>query len=142
MSENIERKNAELRILENKENQRINRLKAFFGKAPPKRKVKVKKRGGMKASVFNNSQINKAFESLSKDEKEMYKLAGEQLYNNEMVTASDPLSVRMEESFAYISHSIKAGLHPSELDFNELTVMEECGGEKWYEEFGYSKNDI
>ena len=41
-----------------------------------------------------------------------------------------------------IEDSLKKGLYPSDLENNEIQILERTYGEKWYLKFGFSKNDL
>ena len=48
----------------------------------------------------------------------------------------------MSEAVAYVINGLKSGLHPKDMDPNEILLLNSNIGEKWYEEFGYTKEDI
>lgn len=118
---------------------RKDRIKSFFTNVQViKKPLKSRSTPSTVASVFNNPQINAAYDKLSDKEKDYYKAAGKNMYNADMI--SDPIGYRIKESYAYIKTSLDAGLHPSELTSDEINILEECAGKDWYNKFGYDKN--
>jgi hypothetical protein len=115
---------------------RKNRIKNFFNSRDVKTSVVKYTTPSTTASVFNNPQINAAYDNLSDKEKNYYKEAGKSMYNTDMI--SDPLGHRIKESYAYIKTSLDSGLDPKELTVNEVHILEECAGKDWYSKFGYS----
>jgi len=95
--------------------------------------------------LFNNPMIDSALKALSPEDVEKYKKIGEEMYGNMNFVDSEILNnmpAPIAEAVAYISESIKSGLHPSMLDENEIKVLEEAYGENWYLKFDYCKEDL
>lgn len=81
---------------------------------------------------------------MTQEQIDEYKQMGEEMYNTIDFSTSEVLnnpSDPLLESVAYISEGIKSGMHPSFLDEDELKVMCEWSGDKWYEKFGYDSLD-
>ena len=97
--------------------------------------------------LFNNPMVNNAIKSLSKEELEKYKKVGEQMYSN-MNNFTDSKNIRnnltssMEEAVAYVEEGLKSGLLPSDLTEDEVILLVETYGEKWYEKYGYTKEEV
>jgi hypothetical protein len=99
----------------------------------------------MSSSLFNSEFAKSAIASLSDEDKRKYKKIGEELYGNINFEDSEVLNnipPPMEEALAYIKEQLKAGLHPSALEENEKVFLEDAYGEKWYEDWGYTKEDL
>jgi len=47
-----------------------------------------------------------------------------------------------DEIIAYITQQLKDGLHPSMMEENEVNVMKEKYGDKWYTKWGYVEGDL
>jgi hypothetical protein len=95
-------------------------------------------------SLFNNPMINAAKESMSEKDLEKYRKLGESMYANIDFekAAVNNIPPDMEDFLVYISSAIKSGLHPSMLSHDEKKFMNEIVGEKWYENYGYVKEDL
>lgn len=95
-------------------------------------------------TLYKDSDIFEAhkeqFNSLPAEEKQKMKEAGEQIYScmNEDGTMKDPL----DEAMVYIRHGLDSGLHPRDLEKNELQVVIEKIGENWYENWGWTQEDM
>ena len=96
------------------------------------------------ADLFNNPMINAAKRSMAPEEIERLKKLGESMYenidfeNNEVNNMPPP----MVEALAYVCESLKSGLHPSYLEENEIALLKEGFGEKWYERWNYTEEDL
>ena len=96
------------------------------------------------SDLFNNPMINAVRESMSAEDLEKYKRIGESMYANidyEKAAVSN-MPPEMEDYLVYINGAIKSGLHPSMLSTDEKKFMNEIVGEKWYEDYGYTKEDL
>ena len=85
--------------------------------------------------------MEKDFEFLRKSS---YKKMGEVMYKNmdKMNQENSNLPESFQEATAYIITGLQSGLHPRDMDINEIILLTNTMGEKWYEQFGYSKEDI
>ena len=68
-----------------------------------------------------------------------YQRKGEAMYNtvefeNNEIIGKDPLL----DFIAYISEGLDSGLHPRDLEPDEVKAMCAHYGEKWYEKFGHT----
>jgi hypothetical protein len=94
--------------------------------------------------IFSNPMIQAAKKALSKEDRERYAKLGEELFKNidfEKCNV-DNIPPIMEESIMYIESMLKSGLHPSMLNDDEKFILKDVLGEKWYEKYGYVKEDL
>jgi len=95
--------------------------------------------------IWNNPMVNNALKSMTKEQIEEYKKVGEYMYNSvnfedkKIINNLDP---PIEESIAYIEEGIKSGLLPQDLTENEVSILNKAYGEKWYERYGFKKDDV
>ena len=99
-----------------------------------------------KNDLFNNPMVDSALNNMSHDQLRRYKELGEEMYstvNHVDSTLLNNLPPPLAESAAYIIEGLKSGLLPSDLDENEISIMEEAYGKnKWYTQYGYTKEDL
>jgi hypothetical protein len=102
-------------------------------------------------TLWNNPMINNARKHMSPEDLEKYKMMGESMYGDidfptsKIITENNNslnLPEHMVDALMYIIETIKSGLHPSMLEENEIKLLEEAYGNKWYEQFGYVKEDL
>ena len=96
------------------------------------------------SNLFNNPMINAAREAMSSEDLEKYRKLGESMYANIDFekAAVNNIPPEMEDFLVYINSALKSGLHPSMLLSDEKKFMNEIVGEKWYEKYGYIKEDL
>lgn len=95
--------------------------------------------------IWNNPMVNNALKAMSKEDLEKYKKVGEQLYGNvnfEDSTVVNQLITPADEAVAYIEEGLKAGLMPYDLDENEVILLQQTYGDKWYEKYGFSREEV
>ena len=99
-----------------------------------------------KPDLFNNPMVEAAMKALTPEQKEEYKKVGEYMYSTTNFTESDPQPKSVEEDMVsglfYVRESLKAGLHPRDMEERELRLMYEVYGSNWYAEYGYNSDDI
>lgn len=84
--------------------------------------------------------IKTAYDNMSSEEKERYRKIGEQMYGNIDFETGE---IKQEvDCISDIMSAVKSGLHPWELTNEELGFMCSSLGAKWYEKFGYTKEEI
>jgi hypothetical protein len=98
-------------------------------------------------SLWNNSMITSALNSMSHDELEHYKKIGESMFgeiNFETagVTDKNNIPLFLTDAASYICESLKSGLHPSMLTDNEKCIMENVFGKEWYKKYDYVEEDL
>jgi len=103
-------------------------------------------KGTRKIDLFNNPMIDAALKALSPEQMEEYKQIGEYMFSTTKFDDVKPQSKSMEEKTTdgvfYIREALKAGLHPQDLEKNEIQLMYDIYGKEWYEEFGYSRDEV
>jgi len=95
-------------------------------------------------NLFNNPMVDEIRKSMSPEDLEKYKKLGESMYANidyEKAAVSN-MPPEMEDFLVYITSALKSGLHPSMFSDEEKKFMNEIVGEKWYENYGYVKEDL
>lgn len=97
------------------------------------------------ADLFDNPMVRSALQGMSAEQLEQYKKIGEEMYgtidfeDNHILQNMPP---PMKEAVLYIEESIKSGQHISTLEDNEKHLLESSYGEKWYERYGYTRDDV
>jgi hypothetical protein len=95
--------------------------------------------------LFDNPMTRAAAEALSEQDKEKYKRIGESLYGTvdfENGENMDNIPLPMADAVAYLEAQLKSGLHPSMLESNEKTLLENVYGKEWYTKWGYVAGDL
>lgn len=83
--------------------------------------------------------------NMSPEQIDQMKVLGEKFHESFDITKGnvrDHNEINMEESLAYVVESIKSGMHPSYLNEDEQAILKAGFGEKWYETFGYSSDEL
>ena len=95
--------------------------------------------------LFDNQMVRNAIKAMTPEQIEHYKQIGEQMYNSinfEETKINKAIPPSMEEAVAYVVSGIKSGLHPNDLDINEISLLTDAYGKKWYEQFGYEAHEL
>lgn len=99
-----------------------------------------------KTNLFNNPMVEAAMKSLTPEQREEYEKIGKYMYETTDYTQLNPTPKSVEEDMVngvfYVRESLKSGLHPQDMDKKEIQLMYEIYGPKWYEEYGYTEDDI
>lgn len=101
--------------------------------------------GNPVATEFFDKMRKSFLEKVSDEEKEKYQKFGEEFYNSFSVDTGHPTDdncINMEESLAYVVESLKSGLHPRFLTFDEVMMVRAGYGEEWYKNWGYKREEI
>ena len=96
-------------------------------------------------TLWNNPMVEKALKSLSPEEIEKFKKIGESMYGNIDFKDSkilNNIAPPIAEAVAYVEEGLKAGLHPSDLDENEIHCMVNAYGDDWYKKYGYTREEV
>ena len=95
--------------------------------------------------IFNSNVAMMAMKSMSVEDVKRYKQFGKEMFSNDFQKLDYPDSSDIpstDEAVAYISESIKSGLHPSMLEQNEKELLNDSLGKEWYKKFGYVEGDL
>lgn len=95
--------------------------------------------------LFDNPLTRAAMAALSEEDKERYRVLGEHMFsgvNFEDCQSLNNMPPSMSEAVAYIETQIKSGLHISELEDNEKSLMKDAYGDEWYTRWGYIEEDL
>lgn len=85
---------------------------------------------------------------LPAEEREKFQKIGEKLYSSfdaqkgTLLPGQDVESIRLEESLAYVVESMKSGLHPKYLTYDEIHMLRAGYGDEWYKKWNYTAEDI
>lgn len=80
--------------------------------------------------------------SLTSQQQEAYAKMGENMFNSIDFETGKPKGQDPLEAVAYIESGLKSGLHVSFLEDNEKQILFDTFGEKWYERYGYTADDV
>jgi hypothetical protein len=105
----------------------------------------VKKNETSDYDLFDNPMVRSALAAMSDEDKEQYRLIGEQMYGSMNFEDAryliDP-NAQMTEALACLESQLRSGLHPSDLEDNEKAVLADAYGPKWYEKWGFVEQDL
>ncbi len=95
----------------------------------------------------NISQIvQRAKNALTEEQKEEYKKIGEYMFtktNYQTLEMGSTLSDPTEQDILfYATEALKSGGEPKDLSVKELQILSNVYGEKWYEKFGFTENEL
>lgn len=95
-------------------------------------------------SLFDDPSFKKMKESLSKEEQEKYDKAGEHMYSYDYNFDEKGDNKTSEEVLEQLTLALRSGLHPSDLEKEEIEFLENYHPlkEMWFKDFGYLKNDL
>ena len=95
--------------------------------------------------LFSNPMVNNALKAMNSEQLENYKKIGEHLYGNINFEDSKILNnmlIPTEEAVAYVEEGIKSGISPSDLDENEVILLTNTYGDKWYLRYGFKEEEV
>jgi len=95
--------------------------------------------------LFSNPMVNNALKAMTSEQLENYKKIGEHLYGNINFEDSKILNnmlIPTEEAVAYVEEGIKSGISPSDLDENEVILLTNTYGDKWYLRYGFKEEEV
>lgn len=84
-------------------------------------------------------------DTLTPEQLDAYKKQGEYIFNSvdfDNVAANNATNVPSAEAVAYIEDGLRSGLHISCLEHDEKQLLHDTFGEKWYERYGYTIDDV
>jgi hypothetical protein len=86
--------------------------------------------------------IEAALKSLTPEQKERYQKLGEAYFNDIDMETSTVNNNPVDDTVAYLVTAVKSGLHPSYLDDSEKKFLKDALGEKWYEKYNFTDDDL
>jgi hypothetical protein len=95
--------------------------------------------------LWDNPMVRSALASMSPEVIKDYKLIGEQLYGSidfESSTVLNNMPPPMLEALAYIKSGLDSGLHPRDLEKDEIVLLKEAYGDEWYKKWEYTDADL
>ena len=100
----------------------------------------------MQNDLFNNPMVATAKRSMTDDQLSSYKKIGEYMYNTDIykVESSGPKvqPPKQEDIALYAIQCIKSGADPKDLTDEEIRCLSQIYGDKWYEQFDFSQDEI
>ena len=99
-------------------------------------------------SLWNNDMVTNATKAMSKSDLEKYSKLGESFYKDidystsTVIDKTNIIPPFMSSAVKYIEESLKSGLHPCMMTKEEVDLMKNIHGEKWYEKYGYVEGDL
>jgi methanogenic corrinoid protein MtbC1 len=95
---------------------------------------------------MNPDLYNSVRNSLSKEQIEEYRAVGEYMYNTDAskIQTMGPRVTKSEDVdlVNYASQALRSGLDPFELTREEVSALIHFYGEKWFEKFDYSVDEV
>jgi hypothetical protein len=91
--------------------------------------------------LFNNPMVTAARDAMTPEMLENYKRLGESMYKD-IDFENGTIQNIINETLQKLDCTLKSGLHPSMLSNDEKNLLKEEMGEKWYEKYGYVKEDL
>ena len=95
-------------------------------------------------NLFDNPMVRSARSSMTKEDLERYQDWGHAVFDDiDYETGNiNQYPPPMINALAYIESSLKSGQHPSTLNEDEINILNEMKGNKWYEKWGYVEGDL
>jgi len=91
--------------------------------------------------LFNNPFVNYAKKHMSQTQIDDYKKMGEKYFSCWDFEKGSPEEI-LDVAVAELSEAIKSGLHPVDLESNDIEILKTKLGKNWYERFGYTEEDL
>ena len=95
--------------------------------------------------LFNNPMIDNALKALSPEDVNNYQKIGEYMFGHVDFETSKhytPNQPPTAEIIGYIEEGLKSGLHPKELNEEELKLLVDTYGEEWYKKYDYTREEV
>ena len=87
--------------------------------------------------LFKDQGIIDIISKIPEDQKKEGQRKGEYIYSTDYDKITGESKNCIDE-LTFIKEGMKSGLRPSQLDPEELILIRQMCGEKWYETYGYS----
>jgi succinate dehydrogenase flavin-adding protein (antitoxin of CptAB toxin-antitoxin module) len=114
---------------------------SFDDVAPVTVKDLVEQRGFREQDLFNNPFVDAAKKSMSLEQIENFKKMGEKYFSVWDFDKGNPEEI-LDVAVAELSEAIKSGLHPTDLEENDIAILSTKLGKDWYKRFGYEEEDL
>lgn len=101
----------------------------------------VEQKGYNNQDLFNNPFIDAAKKSMSIQQIEAYRKMGEKYFSVWDFDKGNPEEI-LDVAVAELSEAIKSGLHPTDLEENDIAILNAKLGKDWYTRFGYEEEDL
>jgi hypothetical protein len=98
-----------------------------------------------KTNELEKHLINTALNDLTYNQKGQYQKIGEKLFNKVNHATAQIINnpdVTINDITYYIEDGLRSGLLPKDLNIDEKKHMVETFGEKWYEKYGFTEEDL
>lgn len=92
-------------------------------------------------NLFNNPLVDSIRKALSPEDIEKYAKLGESMYKD-IDFENGTINHCIDDALKKLEISLRSGLHPSMLNKDEKILLSSEIGEKWYENYGYTKEDL
>jgi hypothetical protein len=96
--------------------------------------------------LFNNPMVESAKKALTPEQQEEYKKFGEYMYNNtnykSLEEGSKVKEAKTEDLLIYATAALRSGGDPFDLSEKELNELVNIYGEKWYEKFDLTEDEV
>lgn len=96
-------------------------------------------------NLFTNPMVDSAMKALTPEQREEYKRWGEYMFTTDYARAANKTKTVENEDeniLKYAEESLKSGLDPQDLSSKEIQILTDMRGIKWYEEYGYEKDEV
>ena len=93
--------------------------------------------------LLNNPMVNNALKAMTTEQINEYKRIGKYMYSHNFEDSNlNNLDDKMDESVAYVEEGIKSGLLPEDLTDDEVTLLTNVYGEKWFLRYGFKEEEV
>ena len=98
-------------------------------------------------NFFNTEFAQNARSKLTTYEKEKYDKMGQYMYKNfDMINSEDNTKPEdltpMDEALIYVEEALNSGLHVSELEKDEIVLLQDEYGKEWYKRWLFEESDL
>ena len=97
-------------------------------------------------NFFETDFAKNAKANLTTEQREHYEKIGNYMYKDDLFDSSDPQSGQfrtpVDDALVYIEEGLNSGLNPSNLDKDEIILLESEYGKEWYKRWKYQESDL
>lgn len=94
---------------------------------------------------FENNIVNSSIENMNEGQRVQFEKLSKEMFGNidfQNAKILNQLKPPMEDRVAYITEGLKAGIHPTDLEKDEIITLEETYGKEWYKKWNYTEMDL